>query len=512
MNAKSLFACVLIFFTTIAWKKNGVLAQENKWAVLKENVLKGSLQLQAVDLLVVDPTDTNIFYASNGDTGIFKSVDGGVHWEPKNTNLGNLNIIKLVIDPFRPNIIYACTKGGLYRSTNGGDEWRHLEVIKPDTAINALATVEGSMDTLYAAIGTKIYRSRDAGASWIPVPDTVRATKRALVVSRLNPHELYVGTDIGVFKMEDDENSLKVLEPKKRRQLGPIEKQKTNDLVVDRFHTHIIFALFEGPTKTSGVGWAHEDEWAWREMNTGYVKELDFPLLSLSLDPKHPRFLYATNRRGKFFSFKFAFPELGVLDFSSTALPSWETAHFSKSLVTELRKTHSVIWFSKDELKVINPSLLTLDVRTTENENKVKQAILNFGKTFGLEYVVCGASHPVPDSADQMNIFPRIAIIPAETQIYDSKNPIKILRYPDSTSIKIVVEWIYRGIGFQPPTLEPPISQNTISKRSFRKTSVGLGILFGFGVGYSVWSLINDDGDDKIVEQRKKLPLPPPFP
>ncbi len=44
-------------------------------------------------------------------------------WHSANASLGDVNIRALAIDPAAPAILYAGTGGGVFKSTNGGEEW-----------------------------------------------------------------------------------------------------------------------------------------------------------------------------------------------------------------------------------------------------------------------------------------------------------------------------------------------------------------------------------------------------
>lgn len=60
--------------------------------------------------------------------GVFLSTDGGQSWEPSWNGLGDLDVFTFHQLPDDPNIIYAGTSRGVYRSDDRGASWRFLGV------------------------------------------------------------------------------------------------------------------------------------------------------------------------------------------------------------------------------------------------------------------------------------------------------------------------------------------------------------------------------------------------
>ena len=58
-----------------------------------------------------------------GAVGVFSSTNGGLTWSPWNVGLDTGEVLELAIDPLTPAQIYAATWHGLFRSTNHGQTW-----------------------------------------------------------------------------------------------------------------------------------------------------------------------------------------------------------------------------------------------------------------------------------------------------------------------------------------------------------------------------------------------------
>ncbi|TLP82826.1 WD40/YVTN/BNR-like repeat-containing protein [Maribacter sp. ACAM166] len=151
---------------------------------------------KTIHRISIDPTDPNIIYAgamgdpftANEHRGLYKTIDGGLHWKKilyTNTKSG---IADLVIDPTNPKKLFAAlyehertpyyfTSGGegsgLYVSTDAGKNWKKLGEAAGLPSGNlgriGFAIAPSEPTRIYAkveAMKNAIYRSDDGGANW----------------------------------------------------------------------------------------------------------------------------------------------------------------------------------------------------------------------------------------------------------------------------------------------------------------------------------------------------------
>ena len=128
--------------------------------------------------LAIDRSNPNIIYAASRN-GVFKSTDGGATW----SNVGLSNTHALAIDFVNPKILYAGTSSSdiviapgrsfLFKSTDGGATWSSSS--SPiDFDISLLVMDHTTSQTLYAGSdveyvftgGIIVWKSTDGGATW----------------------------------------------------------------------------------------------------------------------------------------------------------------------------------------------------------------------------------------------------------------------------------------------------------------------------------------------------------
>ena len=140
------------------------------------------------------PGQPLIYYAATAAGGVWKSTDGGIHWDPIFEHETTSTCGSIAVAPTAPHIVYvgsgeANIRGnvmagnGIYKSTDGGRSWKHVWkqkgqigtiVVHPRNPNIAFAAVLGQVSGPNGERG--VYRTLDGGKSWQRVlfvdPDT----------------------------------------------------------------------------------------------------------------------------------------------------------------------------------------------------------------------------------------------------------------------------------------------------------------------------------------------------
>ncbi len=167
-----------------------------------------------VSAIAIDPTNTDIIYIGTGDKdasdnysiGVLKSTDGGTTWEITGmdwTIYQNRSIAKLLINPNNPNILYAATTVGLFRTDDGGDSWSNL--LSGD--IDDLEFKPGNSNTIYATT-TRFYKSVDGGDNFTETTGLPNGSRVQIAISNDNPDYVYFfSSESGIYRSVNSGNS-----------------------------------------------------------------------------------------------------------------------------------------------------------------------------------------------------------------------------------------------------------------------------------------------------------------
>ncbi len=79
---------------------------------------------KTITALISDLSKPQILYASSAD-GVFKSEDAGDSWQIMSTGLSDAKVAALALHLTQPSHLYAVTANGtVFRSTDGAARWR----------------------------------------------------------------------------------------------------------------------------------------------------------------------------------------------------------------------------------------------------------------------------------------------------------------------------------------------------------------------------------------------------
>jgi PKD repeat protein/photosystem II stability/assembly factor-like uncharacterized protein len=152
--------------------------------------------------VAIDPTNSNVLYLATGDNdagdspsiGVLKSTDGGLTWNTTGLSFAPSQmrkVAKILIVPNAPNIVYAATSGGIYKTYDGGVNWYQVSQL----GVMDLEFKPGDPNTIYAG-KTSFYRSTNAGVTWSVVTTGLPASnslcRLAIAVSPAAPDNVYV--------------------------------------------------------------------------------------------------------------------------------------------------------------------------------------------------------------------------------------------------------------------------------------------------------------------------------
>ncbi len=105
--------------------------------------------------------------------GVMRSADSGESWQRIGIYQGmhsDAMVRTLAHHPQRPEVVYAGTDKGLYRSDNAGESWTHVDSPLSPYAVWALTIDPQQPETMFAGTGTPcratLFQSADGGNTW----------------------------------------------------------------------------------------------------------------------------------------------------------------------------------------------------------------------------------------------------------------------------------------------------------------------------------------------------------
>jgi photosystem II stability/assembly factor-like uncharacterized protein len=185
------------------------------WTAINEGLIDPLTGVSPLDVwsLAIDPKNPGTILAGSRFSEIFKSVDGGLTWQPK--TFGGFQYLletsAFQFDPTNSSRIFAATNPlGLLRSTDGGESWSTYGGVS-DPFFTIVAD-PATPTTLYAGNtgGSGIFKSTDSGAHWstinkgLPVNGGNLPLVRGFAVDPAHPANLYAGTyGNGLYRSTD---------------------------------------------------------------------------------------------------------------------------------------------------------------------------------------------------------------------------------------------------------------------------------------------------------------------
>lgn len=185
--------------------------------------------------ILIDPRNSNVVYVASqgplwgpgGDRGVFKSEDGGKNWKNVLSISENTGVTDLVMDPKRPDVLYAASyqrrrhvwtlidggpESALYKSTDAGATWTKLKNGLPTADIGriGLALSPADPSVIYATIEAAskkggFFRSTDEGVNWEKRNDIIASSPQYYGTIVADPRDIDRVYLMDVFLMVTDD-------------------------------------------------------------------------------------------------------------------------------------------------------------------------------------------------------------------------------------------------------------------------------------------------------------------
>lgn len=131
------------------------------------------------------PGDPNIYYVGAASGGIFKTTDGGIHWDPIFDSQDVSSVGAIAVAATDPNIVWAGTGepyirshisigDGIYKSMDAGRTWTHIGLENTGRLANVIIDPRNPDVVFACSLGTAygpqpergVFRTTDGGKTW----------------------------------------------------------------------------------------------------------------------------------------------------------------------------------------------------------------------------------------------------------------------------------------------------------------------------------------------------------
>jgi flagellar hook capping protein FlgD len=193
--------------------------------------------LFSIGSLALNPFNANTVWCGTGDanatvdgydgTGLYRSRDGGFHWEYRGLR-ETAHISAVVIDPTDSNKVFVGAMGkafstdpnrGFYRSLNGGATWTRTLFVNDSTGVSDVEINPAHPETIYCStwervrrlryrrafgVDCAVWRSADGGGTWTKIVNGLPLAgdnlgRIAIAVAPSQPSRIYASVTSGAI-------------------------------------------------------------------------------------------------------------------------------------------------------------------------------------------------------------------------------------------------------------------------------------------------------------------------
>jgi len=164
-----------------------------------------------VNAIAFHPTNENIIFAGAPQGGLWKSTDGGQNWEVLTDDQPTLGVSSIIVSYNDPNTILIGTGDrdagdadgmGVMKSTDGGNTWNLSNTGIENVTVGRMIQDPNNSNTIIIATDGGIYKSTDLGDSWSysqggNFKDVLFKEDNSDVVFTITGNKFYKSTDNG---------------------------------------------------------------------------------------------------------------------------------------------------------------------------------------------------------------------------------------------------------------------------------------------------------------------------
>ncbi len=121
----------------------------------------------SINTIAIDPLNSQVIYAGAAK-GLYRSSDQGLHWERIFNGVGTMEnaIFAVTVNPTKSENIYIGTIAGIFFTEDAGNNWGKGQNLPSEIIVVSISTDAYNPQILYAASDRGIYKSLNSGIVW----------------------------------------------------------------------------------------------------------------------------------------------------------------------------------------------------------------------------------------------------------------------------------------------------------------------------------------------------------
>jgi photosystem II stability/assembly factor-like uncharacterized protein len=163
--------------TLVSGALDGVFRSRNGGETWQK-ISPATQEIKNIESIAIDPKNPNVIYAGTWHLA-WKTPDGGANWEHITKDKGMIDdsdVFSVIVDASNSSVVFASACSGIYKSENAGEQFHKIQGI-PFSArrTRVLKQDPGNPEIVYAGTTEGLWKTMDRGKTWkqMSSPDVV---------------------------------------------------------------------------------------------------------------------------------------------------------------------------------------------------------------------------------------------------------------------------------------------------------------------------------------------------
>jgi photosystem II stability/assembly factor-like uncharacterized protein len=227
-------------------------------------------ETEVISEIIIHPANPDIIFVASSD-GLYKTIDGGTTWQ----NKLQINAKEMRMHPTNPDIIYTVSGSSFYKSIDGGENFTQITLSSTAYGRLVIDVTPAAPDNVYVATSRQngdfsgLYISNNTGDSFTKTSENSNIFGQrnqtwydfAIAVSDNNPNDIYIG-NVDIYYSSNGGDSFTQF-----NHWNTVDEKYTHaDIHFLRFYNHKLYVGSDG-----GVYRSNNDQTRFRGLNRNLI-------------------------------------------------------------------------------------------------------------------------------------------------------------------------------------------------------------------------------------------------